>query len=108
MEDIKISAEFDWLVKSAIQSKLDGWEKVTDEMCEGYTHMKANRDFVIESYKKILEELNAWKFKTHGYDYADLAKKAEVKDIMDAKRDLVEANGGWADVSDAVVVKEGE
>ena len=108
MEDIKISAKFDWIVKSAIQSKLDGWKAITDADCEGFTNLKSNRDFVIESCEKVLEELNAWKLKTHGYDYNDLAKKAEVKNIMDAKRDLVEANGGWADVSDAVVVKAGE
>lgn len=104
MKKIEISAEFDWLVKSAIQSQLERWENITDEMCEGYTHMKANRDFVIECSQKILAELDAWKVETHGYGYAHLQ---ETKEMMDAKRDLVEANGGWADVSDAVVVKEG-
>jgi hypothetical protein len=103
VKDIKISAEFDWIVINAIQSKLDGWKKITDEDCEGYTHMKANRDFIIECCEKVLAEIDAQKW-VPSYKRTD----SETTDIMDAKRDLVEANGGWADVSDAVVVKVGD
>ena len=102
MKKIEISAEFDWIVKSAIQSKLEAWQAISDADCDGFKNLKANRDFVIECCEKVLAELDAWKTDAYGYKFD------EVGEIMDAKRDLVEANGGWADVSDAVVVKEGE